>query len=104
MRSVETKANMKKTKFGLVEEFGIDNGELDGINPRTAFALGVEWEMFRKKLASQKPFTTLCLSENACRFVKMAEKNGRFVEERQTYFGWTEIWVGDIMRRKEAAK
>jgi len=85
-----------KGKFELVEPFDTPKGSMKGITPEFAFALGVEWHAFRQKLLTGKPFTTFCLPENSTRFVKMAERHSRFVEDRQTgCVGWTEIWVGD---------
>jgi hypothetical protein len=82
----------------LVEPFEIDDGSLRGLLPEYVFALGVEWAMFRHRLACGVPFTTLCLPENRTRFVRMAERHSRFVEDRQTgCVGWTEIWVGDVI-------
>jgi hypothetical protein len=85
--------------FEIVEPFEVDDGSLDGLAPNYIFALGVEWEMFRQKLNRIKtPFTTLCLPENRIRFVKMAERKSRFVEDRQIgCAGWVEIWVGDYV-------
>jgi len=83
-------------EFGLVEPFEIDDGSLRGLLPEYIFALGVEWAMFRQQLAKGVPFTTMCLPENRTRFVRMAERNRRFVEDRQTACpGWFEVWVGD---------
>jgi hypothetical protein len=85
-----------KQKFGLIEPFEMDYGSMKGITPEYAFALGVEWAMFRARLSTGRPFVTLCLPENRTRFVKMAERHSRFVEDRQTgCVDWTEIWVGD---------
>jgi hypothetical protein len=80
----------------LVEPFEIDDGSLNGLAPHYIFALGVEWEMFRQRILTGTPFTVFCLPENRTRFVRMAERKNRFVEDRQTGCeGWTEIWVGD---------
>ena len=80
----------------LVEPFDVDDGSLVGLSPEYIFAMGVEWAMFRQRLSTGKPFTTLCLPENRQRFVAMAERNRRFVEDRQTAcLGWFEVWVGD---------
>ncbi|MGH7991040.1 MAG: hypothetical protein ACREDS_12730, partial [Limisphaerales bacterium] len=88
---------MNENDFELAEPFDTDLESLDGIAPENAFALGVEWEMFRQKLKSGKPFTTLCLAANAKRLVKLAEHQGRFVEDRKTsWAGWMEIYVGDF--------
>ena len=81
--------------FGLIEPFDLDN-TLNGITLEHAFALGMEWQMFRERLKTGHPFTTLCLAINASRLVKLAERERRFVEDRQTPWAeWSEIWVGD---------
>lgn len=88
----------EKNKFNLVEPFDIDDGSLVGLTPEYAFALGVEWQLFRQMLDSEKPFTTYCLPQNATRFVKMAERHKRFVEDRPNVApGWTQIYVGDYL-------
>ncbi len=88
----------EKANFGLIEPFEVDNGELNGITPEYAFALGVEWAMFRTQLSIGKPFTFLCLPENRTRFVRMAERHRRFVEDRPTAcVDWFQIWVGDFI-------
>jgi len=80
----------------LMAPFDVDDGSLRGLAPEYIFALGVEWAMFRQQLASKKTFTALCLPENRKRLVAMAERNRRFVEDRQTACrGWIEVWVGD---------
>jgi hypothetical protein len=87
---------MNERDFELIEPFDTDLESLNGIAPENAFALGVEWEMFRQKLKSGRPFTTLCLAANVKRLVKLAEHQGRFVEDRKTcWAGWVEIYVGD---------
>jgi len=86
----------KKAGFGLVEPFDTPKGSMKGISAEYAFAMGVEWHIFRQRLLEGKPFTTLCLPENSARFVKMAERHSRFVEDRQIgCVGWIQIWVGD---------
>lgn len=88
----------EKNEFGLVEPFDIDDGSLKGVSAEYAFALGVEWEMFRQKLLGDKPFTMLCLPQNAARFVKVAERHKRFVEDRPNVTpGWSEVFVGDYL-------
>jgi hypothetical protein len=89
---------MNESDFELVEPFDTDESSLNQVNPETAFALGVEWQMFRQRLKSGHPFQTLCLSINTNRLVKLAERHRRFVEDRPTpWVGWSEIWVGDYM-------
>ena len=86
----------EKRDFELVESFDMDDPALRELSPQLAFILGVEWQMFRQRLKSGQPFTTLCLPQNAARLVKMAEHHRRFVEDRPKMFaGWTEIFVGD---------
>ena len=81
-------------EFGLVEPFEIDRGELDGLSRQECFAMGVEWQMFRQKLATDQPFADVVLSNNAARLEKLAERAGRFVETRPASQGWTRITVG----------
>ena len=87
-----------KREFGLIEPFDTDDGSLKDITPEYAFVLGVEWQLFRQRLDSEKPFTTFCLPQNATRFVKLAERRKRFVEDRPNIApGWTQIYVGDYL-------
>jgi hypothetical protein len=81
-------------EFGLVESFDVDSGELDGLSPQMCFSLGVEWEIFRQRLKSGKPFTEIYMSPNGDRLAKLAERAGRFVEARPASDGWTKITVG----------
>jgi len=88
--------NKSDNNFDLVEPFDIDGSLLDMVSSDYAFALGVEWQMFRERLKTGQPFSTLCLSANTSRLVKLAEHQRRFVEDRPTTWpAWTEIWVGD---------
>lgn len=66
--------------FELVEPFDTDDGSLDGADPQLSFCLGVEWATFRQKLSSGQRFRVVAISNNADRLVRMAEKQGRFVE------------------------
>lgn len=98
------------SEFGLVEPFGVDHGELDGLTPAQCFALGVEWEMFRRLLEktvgecsdgttsfkTAYAFSTMCNERNADRLLAMAERHGRFCESRTKHDGWTELIVGGL--------
>jgi hypothetical protein len=87
------------TTHDLVEPFDIDDGSLANISVQEAFALGVEWAMFLERLKTGVPFHDLCLANNALRLEKLAERNGRFSECRQTSTqGWMEVWVGNSQR------
>ena len=91
-------AYMNQVEHNLIEPFDTDDGCLKGLTPEYVFALGVEWEQFRQQLKDGKPFTTLCLPENASRLTRMAERHKRFVEDRPTaHRGWAEIFVGDYL-------
>jgi hypothetical protein len=82
----------------LVEGFETDDESMARLSPQYLFAMGAEWEKYRRKLAQGTPFMTLCLTHNRARFVQMAESSRRFVEDRQTACqGWVEIWVGDVI-------
>jgi hypothetical protein len=84
--------------YELVEPFETDDNSLKGVNSEIAFTLGVEWQMFRQRLKTGRPFQTLCLAMNTNRLVKMAERQRRFVEDRPApWAGWSEIWVGDYL-------
>lgn len=97
---------MSGQTFELIEPFDTDDGSLNGVSPELAFALGVEWAMFRQKLllnekGGAKPFTELCLEANEQRFLKMVERHGRYCESRPTDRpGWKKIWVGDLLAVK----
>jgi hypothetical protein len=95
MKSPERKMSADGA-FGIVEPFELDDGSLNGLRPEYIFVLGVEWAMFRQQLDAGAPFKASCLPENRARFVKMAERHNRFVEDRDTGHAWSaEIWVGD---------
>jgi len=84
--------------YELVEPFETNDNSLREVNSEIAFTLGVEWQMFRQRLKTGRPFQTLCLALNTNRLVKMAERQRRFVEDRPTpWAGWSEIWVGDYL-------
>ena len=82
----------------MLEPFDLEDGSLKNVTPEYAFALGVEWHLFRQQLLSGRPFRVICLPENQNRFVKLAERHRRFVEDRHTGSAdWVEIWVGDLI-------
>ena len=81
-------------EFSLVEPFDIDNGSLENLSRAECFSLGVEWQLFRHRLASGKPFNDLVLANNAERLTKLAERQQRFVEARPASGGWVSITVG----------
>lgn len=82
-------------EYALVEPFDVDDESLVGLSSKECFALGVEWQLFRDKLATGKPFTEYVLANNANRLTKMAERNRRFVESRPADDGWALLTVGN---------
>jgi hypothetical protein len=83
------------TECGLIEPFETD--DLANSDAEFAFALGVEWAMFRKRLLDGSRFSTLVIDKNAGRIVRMVERHGRFVEHHHFYPGWVKIVVGDYL-------
>lgn len=84
--------------FGFRESLELDDGTMDGIPAELAFAMGVEWERFRQRLKTGRPFITRCRLQNATRFVKTAEQYRRYVEDRPNIHpGWSEVFVGDYV-------
>lgn len=84
-------------EFGLVEPFGIDNGELDNFERHQCFVLGVEFAMFRQKLLeNHSAFTDMVCDLAPERIVAMCERHGRCVETREKFDGWVSIWVGPV--------
>ena len=82
-------------EWGLAEPFDIDNGELDNVPKGECFCLGFEFAIFRQMIRADRPFTTLCLANNAVRIAAMAERHGRFAEWSPSGTeGWARITVG----------
>ena len=79
----------------LAENFDIDMDGLKDISPHEAFALGVEWAIFFKRLKGKEPIRDFCLRNNSRRLEKLAERMGRESESRETSApNWAEIWIG----------
>ena len=58
--------------WSLVDRFFTDDGELDGIDAATAFAMGVEYALFRQEfLDTEGPFSAMVNPKNADRILKM---------------------------------
>ncbi len=78
----------------LMESLDIDDSGLEHLSPREAFALGVEWAIFFKRLKNNGPIRDFCLANNARRLEKLAERMGRSSESRSTSApNWAEIWI-----------
>lgn len=69
-------------EFGMVESFGIDHGELDGLTPAQCFCLGVEWQTYyevvqlhqRRRRLPRSPM--LLRSVNRARIEGLLKKHG----------------------------
>ncbi len=71
-----------------------DTRGLEQVSPQEAFAMGVEWAIFFKRLKSNEPIRDFCLANNARRLEKLAERMGRSSESRSTSApNWAEIWI-----------
>ncbi len=66
-----------EAKWGLVEPFDIDDGELDGVSRQTAFCLGYEFCEFRRALERGGPIRQTAHTENAGRLKRMCIRRGR---------------------------
>ena len=64
-------------KWGMVDSFNIDRGELDGMDTQVIFTLGVEWQMVREMLSSPDSFKQVVHAANVPRLVSLARKYGR---------------------------
>lgn len=78
--------------FIIAEHFDVDDWPPE---MQRAFALGVEWHQFLMKLAGGAPFRSLAAKGNRVRLVRLAERNGRFVEWHPVSELLVEIIVGN---------
>jgi hypothetical protein len=65
--------------FHLIEPFEIGQ-HLHDISAIDAFAFGVEWECFRRRLLGGAPFSVAVQARNASLCELLASRHGRFVE------------------------
>ena len=85
---------MTDRAFALVDPFEVDDGELDGLRPLDAFALGVEWATFRARIGSDGGwFTSTLHVSNEARVLRHARRYGRSANSRRVDSIWTEIAV-----------
>ena len=81
--------------YDISENLDIDDESLKHVSPQEAFALGIEWAIFFKRLKSRAPIRDVCLAKNAHRLEKLAERMGRTVRCRSTTAPrWAQIWIG----------
>lgn len=90
--------------YELVDKFEIDNEELNGLSNTTSFVLGVEWEMFRNRLASEfGKFSATINSANAIRLKNLCSRHGRKAEVTWKFGdtiaeGWCRITVHSALK------
>jgi hypothetical protein len=88
-------------EFGLLESFGIDDGELDGLSPQACFALGVEWQKYWQWSLNYKAGVALPLSPqllhaaNLKRVLALLRKHGVPFSQRLSHDDWAEISFGE---------
>jgi hypothetical protein len=72
-------------EYTLVDRFFTDDGELDGVDPATAFCLGVEFAMFRAELISnENEFPSNVQRANVERIMKMCWGHKRQATQQDT--------------------
>jgi len=88
--------------YDITENLDIDNDNLKHVSPQEAFALGVEWAIFFKRLKSRAPIRDVCLANNARRLEKLAGRMGRSSRCRSTTAPkWAQIWIGKSKSRRK---
>jgi hypothetical protein len=85
--------------YDITENLDIDDESLKHVSPQEAFALGIEWAIFFKRLKSRAPIRDVCLANNARRLEKLAGRMGRTSKCRSTTAPkWAQIWIGKSKR------
>lgn len=85
--------------YEMVEDFGIDGGELDGLTLQEAFSLGVEYQMIRHDLDNPKirSFSRPIHSQNQARVLSMLVARNRdftikyMPEDKSENWMWLEV-------------
>lgn len=84
-------------RFSLADRFFIDDGELNDIDPRVAFCLGVEFATFRQRLlASPGGFVETVHEKNIERIEQLCLNHGRKPTANKKEPGWHVIAVGPV--------
>lgn len=82
-------------RFSLADRFFIDAGELNEVDPRVAFCLGVEYAMFRERLSrSPGGFVETVHAKNIERIEKLCQNHGRKPTSNVYELCWFRIAVG----------
>jgi hypothetical protein len=89
-------------KFGLIEPFHIDNGQLDGYTPQECFTLGVEWQKYWQFALnhdtglSLPPGPHLLNSANLQRVLGLLQAHSVPFTHRLVNDDWAEVTFGDL--------
>jgi hypothetical protein len=79
--------------YELAEPFDIDDGSLDGIDPKLAFTLGAQWMQIRQQLDTGRYVEQSVLADNRDRVEKMLNRRGRDFELSEADQGWCVLQV-----------
>ena len=81
-------------EFSLMEPFDIDGVELDGIDAKNAFVLGVEWQMVSDSLKNGEAFSRPIHAHNAERIKRQCIRQKRLFRVAETAVpGWMTLDV-----------
>lgn len=83
-------------EFGLLDSFGIDDGELEHLDRHECFVLGVEWQTFRQELDKCRrygrgEFKQLVHASNEQRLSELADKYGFTVSRTLENDSWATL-------------
>ena len=76
-------------EYGLIDAFGVDDGELDGLSPQECFALGVEWALVRNDVYEKRKSHRTVHRANVDRLQALSERHGLLVSVE----GIDETWA-----------
>ena len=82
-------------KFGLVEPFDIDDGQLSGLSPAECFVLGVEWQMVAEQAAQPDAFERPIHRRNVERLQRLLIRRQRRFTVRHDTDEWSTLAVGE---------
>lgn len=80
-------------EWGLVDSFGIDGNELDGLTPQECFVLGVEWQMTAAQADQPYAFSRPIHLENRDRIEALLKKRGREYRLNYMHGDVSESWL-----------
>ena len=75
----------------------LNEDSIESLDPRKAFALGIEWAMFVNWLSDGDFFEMVVSNEGVDRCTRLAEKYARLVEQYRVNDACVELWVKDYL-------